>query len=100
MGFAPLRVRAVAEARDGSDDYPDFYCATVEWDWGDGTISQHTGDCDPYEAGTSTIQRRFTATHIYRQSGSYRISFRLKQKTRQVGGATASVQVRAGVGEF
>lgn len=100
MGFAPLRVRAVAEARDGSDDYAEFYCATVEWEWGDGTISNNTGDCDPYEAGKSTIQRRFTADHVYRQGGSYRITFRLKQKTRQVGGATTNVQVRAGAGEF
>jgi hypothetical protein len=98
-GFTPLRVRATAEARNGSDDYEEFYCATVEWDWGDGTISENTGDCDPYEAGKSMIQRRFTADHVYRQAGSYRIAFRLKQKTRQVGGAVASVQVRSGAGE-
>jgi hypothetical protein len=98
-GFTPLRVRASAEARDGSDDYAEFYCATVEWDWGDGTISENTGDCDPYEAGKSTIQRRFAADHVYRQAGSYRIAFRLKQKSRQVGGAVASVQVRSGAGE-
>jgi hypothetical protein len=99
MGFTPLRVRATADVRDGSDDYAEFYCATVEWDWGDGTISENTTDCDPYEAGKSQIQRRFTADHVYRQAGAYRIAFRLKQKTRQVGGATASVQVRSGAGE-
>jgi hypothetical protein len=98
-GFTPLRVRASADVRDGSDDYPEFYCATVEWDWGDGTISENTTDCDPYEAGKSQIQRRFTADHVYRQAGAYRIAFRLKQKTRQVGGAVATVQVRAGAGE-
>ena len=99
MGFTPLRVRASADVRDGRDDYPEFYCATVEWDWGDGTISENTTDCNPYEAGKSQIQRRFNADHVYRQAGTYRIAFRLKQKTRQVGGATASVQVRSGVGE-
>lgn len=98
-GFTPLRVRASADLRDGSDDYAEYYCATVEWDWGDGTISQHTSDCDPYEAGESEIQRRFRADHVYRQAGAYRIAFRLKQKTRQVGGGVASVQVRSGAGE-
>jgi len=99
LGFAPLRVRAAAELRDGSDDYADFYCATVEWDWGDGTVSENTSDCNPYEAGKSTIQRRFSADHIYRQGGAYRIVFRLKQKTKTVGSATTNVQVRSGADE-
>lgn len=99
MGFTPLRVRAAAEVRDGSNDYADFYCATIEWDWGDGTVSENSSDCDPYEAGKSTIQRRFSADHIYREGGSYRIAFRLKQKSKQVGGATTNVQVRSGAGE-
>jgi hypothetical protein len=99
VGFAPLRVRAAAELRDGSDDYADFYCATVEWEWGDGTVSENYSDCDPYEPGKSTIQRRFSADHIYRFGGSYRLVFRLKQKTKTVGSATTNVQVRYGAGE-
>jgi hypothetical protein len=99
VGFTPLRVRAVADLRDGSDDYPDFYCATVEWDWGDGTMSENSGDCDPYEAGKSTIQRRFSAEHVYRQGGAYRVFFRLKQKTKQVAAASTNVTVRSGAGE-
>jgi len=39
------------------------------WEWGDGTESEATQDCDPYEPGTSTIKRRYTATHEYRESG-------------------------------
>jgi len=100
VGFSPLRVRATAELRDGSDDYADFYCATVEWDWGDGTISENTSDCNPYQAGKSTIQRRFSADHIYRQGGAYRIVFRLKQKTKAVASAITNVQVRSGAGEY
>ena len=99
MGFTPLRVRAAAELRDGSDDYADFYCATAEWDWGDGTVSENTGDCDPYQAGKSTIERSFRSDHVYRQAGSYRIAFRLKQKSRVVGSGVASVQVRSGAGD-
>jgi hypothetical protein len=100
VGFTPLRVRAAVELRDGSDDYADFYCAGVEWDWGDGTISENSSDCDPYEAGKSTIRRTFSADHVFRQAGQYRIVFKLKQKTRQVAAVNATVQVRSGGGEF
>jgi hypothetical protein len=100
VGFTPLRVRAAVELREGSDDYADFYCAGVEWDWGDGTISENSSDCDPYEAGKSTIRRNFSADHIFRQAGQYRIVFKLKQKTRQVAAVNATVQVRSGGGEF
>ena len=99
VGFTPLRVVVVAEVRDGSDDYEEFYCATVEWDWGDGTVSENSSDCDPYEAGKSTIRRRFTADHVYRQAGQQRITFRLKQKTKPVAAASTNVQVRSGVGD-
>lgn len=99
VGFSPLRVRLAVDVTGGSDDYADFYCASVEWDWGDGTTSESSSDCDPYEAGKSTIRRRFTTDHVYRNQGNYRIFFRLKQKNRVVGAASANVQVRAGSGE-
>src|SRR5687768_5270404 len=99
VGFTPLRVVVVADVKDGSDDYAEFYCAGVEWDWGDGTISENSSDCEPYEAGKSTIRRRFTADHIYRQQGQFKITFKLKQKTKQVAAASTNVQVRGGVGD-
>lgn len=99
VGFTPLRVVVAVDVKDGSDDYPDFYCAGVEWDWGDGTISENSSDCDPYEAGKSTIRRRFTADHIYRQQGQFKVTFKLKQKTKQVAAASTNVQVRGGVGD-
>jgi len=100
VGFTPLRVRVVAEVRDGSDDYADFYCAGVEWEWGDGTVSESASDCEPYEAGKSTIRRMFSSDHVYRQAGQYRVVFKLKQKTRQVAAVSSNVQVRSGGGEF
>jgi hypothetical protein len=99
VGFSPLRVRLAVDVSGGSDDYADFYCASVEWDWGDGTSSESSSDCDPYEAGKSTIRRRFTTEHVYRTQGNYRIFFRLKQKNKIVGAVSANVQVRAGSGE-
>jgi hypothetical protein len=99
VGFSPLRVRVSVDIRGGDDDYADFYCPSVEWDWADGTVSESSEDCDPYTPGKSTIKRRFTAEHTYRQSGSYQIYFRLKQKDRVVGTGSGTVQVRAGVRE-
>lgn len=98
LGFTPLRVRIAAELRGGAEDYADFYCPTIEWDWGDGTKSENTEDCEPYEAGRSTIRRRFGVDHVYREPGGFRIQLRLKQKTRVVATTSVTIQVRGGVG--
>ena len=99
LGFAPLKVRIVADIKGGPDDYQDFYCASIEWDWADGTTSESSEDCSPYEAGKSAIQRRFTAEHTFRQGGQYDVAFRLKQKKKVVGLARAVVRVRTGLSE-
>jgi len=97
VGFAPLKVRVVVDLKGGANDYADFYCATVEWDWADGNISGGGEDCDPYQAGKSEIQRRFTAEHTFRQDGEFDIAFRLKQKSRVVAYSKGTVRVRAGI---
>ena len=97
VGFSPLRVRIVVDVRGGADDYADFYCPSIEWDWGDGTISESSEDCDPYQAGTSAIKRRFSAEHVFRSSGTYQVYFRLKQRDKTVAASNGNVQVRAGV---
>lgn len=97
LGFSPLKVHAAVDVRGGADDSADFYCPTIAWDWGDGTVSETSEDCDPYEEGTSTIRRRFSADHTFQNGGGYRVTFRLKQKTRIVATASTNVQVRAGV---
>jgi hypothetical protein len=96
VGFSPLHVRAALDIRGGANDYAEFYCPSVEWDWGDGTVSENSSDCDPYEAGKSTIRRRFTADHVYYQSGAFRVVFRLKQKSRAVAMTSVNIQVRPG----
>jgi hypothetical protein len=97
VGFAPLKVRVVVDLKGGANDYSDFYCATVEWDWADGNISGSGEDCDPYQAGKSEIQRRFTAEHTFRQGGDYEVAFRLKQKSRIVAYSKGTVRVRSGI---
>jgi hypothetical protein len=97
VGFSPLRVRLVVDVRGGADDYADFYCPAIEWDWGDGTVSGNSEDCDPYQAGKRTITRRYTTEHVFRQPGPFQVFFRLKQRDRVIAASSTNVQVRAGV---
>jgi hypothetical protein len=97
VSFAPSRVVVTAEVRGGADDFEEFYCASIVWDWGDGTESQKTADCEPYEAGKSQIQRHFTIDHRYDLPGEYRIAFRLKKGDKVVGSASTLVRVRPGL---
>ena len=96
-GFAPLRVHLVVDVKGGANDYAEFYCPTVQWD--DGTISENSEDCDPYEAGKSSIKRRYSADHTFRLSGDYRVTFRLKQKDKVISSTTATMTVRPGANE-
>lgn len=96
ISFSPSRVVATAELRGGADDYEEYYCAGAEWDWGDGTRSEASYDCEPYQAGRSEMRRRFAGEHTFNYAGSYRIQFRLKRKTKVLAGAHATVQVRPG----
>jgi len=96
IAMSPARVVLTAELVGGSNDFEDFYCPTVEWDWGDGTQSASTNDCAPYEEGKSEIKRRFTVEHVFR-AGMFRVSFRLKRQDKAVGFATVNIQVRPGL---
>jgi hypothetical protein len=120
-GITPFRVVVTAELTGGSDDYEDFYCAAVEWDWGDGTKSESKIDCEPYERGKSAITRRFTQDHTYHsvsnmsvaqpdtttaasepgigmmRSVPHRIRFSLKQKSKTVASTNTTVEIRPGI---
>ncbi len=96
ISMAPSRVVLTAELVGGANDYEDFYCAAVEWEWGDGTKSESSTDCAPYESGKSEIKRRFTVEHVFRM-GAYRVMFHLKRHEKSVGMATVSIQVRPGL---
>jgi hypothetical protein len=112
-GFSPLRVVVTAEVKGGSNDYEDFYCASVEWDWGDDTKSENKTDCDPYEPGKSEIKRRYVQEHTFRALSTdmpgaagmstgpqqFRVRFLLKQKNKVVGSGQTMVEIRSGIGE-
>lgn len=94
--FAPARVVVTAELSGGADDFQDYYCAKVEWTWGDGTTSEAQDDCDPYEAGKSMIRRRYTNEHKFDTAGQYDVRLVLKQGKKSVGSGTIQVRIRDG----
>ena len=99
VSFAPARVVVVAEVRGGSEDNEEFYCPTVEWEWGDLTTSTAEADCEPYEAGKSQIKRRYTVEHQYKNPGGFRIRLLLKKGNKVITSANTLVQVRPGLGQ-
>jgi hypothetical protein len=97
VAFAPARVSVRAELKGGADDFEQYYCSTVEWEWGDGTISETTTDCEPYEPGKSEIRRYYSNTHTFTMGGRYQVRFKLKQGDKVVGSGTTTVQIRSGL---
>lgn len=96
LGMAPQKVVLTAEIVGGPDDAEDFYCPTVEWDWGDLTQSESTADCEPYQPGKSSIKRRWTVEHVF-QRGSYHVVLRLKKRDKAITQATVIVEIRPGL---
>ena len=99
VAVAPARIVLTAELVGGANDFEEYYCPTVSWDWGDDTTSETTVDCEPYEAGKSEIKRRYTVEHRFKNPGSYKIVLRLKKGSKLVASANTQVQVRAGLGQ-
>ena len=83
------------DVRGGADDYADFYCPAIEWDWGDGTVSGNSEDCD-----LSGREEHDPAALFHRarvpQPGSFQVFFRLKQRDRVIAASSGNVQ-RPGV---
>lgn len=96
VGFVPAEILFVGELRGGADDYEEFYCATVEWDWDDDTRSESTPDCDPYEPGASRIRRRYSTRHRFDYPGRYEVRLNLKRRGDTVASARAVVELRGG----
>jgi hypothetical protein len=97
VGFAPMRIVLTADINGGPDDFEQFYCATVEWDMGDGNKSEQKVDCDPYEPGKSQIKRRYVKEQLFQIPGDFRVLFSLKQKDKIVATGRTTIRVRPGL---
>ena len=96
VAMAPARVTLTAELVGGADDFEEYYCPSVEWQWGDDTVSDALVDCDPYEAGKSQIKRRYTVQHQFRRAGAFKVYFHLKRKDKTLASASVTVQLQSG----
>ena len=92
--FAGSDVLLIAELRGGDDDYRELYCVTVEWDWDDGTRSETTPDCDPYEPGVSKIRRRYSVRHTFEFGGRHEVRVNLKRRDDVVASRKVAIEVR------
>jgi hypothetical protein len=100
VAFSPARVVVTADIKGGANDYEDFYCPSIEWYWGDGTSSNQTADCEPYEPGKSEIKRHFIADRVFQSAGDFRVEFRLKKKNKVVAMGSTMVKIRPGIRDF
>lgn len=97
-GFAPLKVSVNVVLQGGANDYQEFYCPSIEWDWDDGTKSEEKIDCEPYEAGKSEIRRNYRSEHKFEFGGmDYRVQFRLKQKKKTVASTSTTIRIQPGI---
>jgi hypothetical protein len=97
-GFSPLSVLFTLELKEGGD-HEDYYCPELEWEWGDGDRSIQESDCDPWVPGETKITRRYTNRHLFRFSGVYTVTVRLKRVDRTIARITHRLTVRQGAGE-
>lgn len=91
VAFSPVEVLVTAQLKGGAD-IEEFYCPGLEWDWGDGTRSEHEADCDPFESGAA-LERFFRARHAYRAPGSYSVRLTLRRADRTLAVAAVAVTV-------
>jgi hypothetical protein len=98
MAFSPVNIFLTAELM-GGEDTEDLYCPELEWDWDDGGKSVHEADCPPYEAGTTKIERRYTAEHEYSKAGLYSVKVTMRRGNRPLAVASVKITVRPGLGD-
>ena len=97
IAFSPARVVLTGDLTGGDANEEALYCAAVEWQWGDGTKSNDTADCDPFVAGKSEIKRHFATARVFDTSGDYQVTLTLKQKDKVVAFGSTLVKIRPGL---
>ena len=77
----------------GGEDGEDLYCPVLEWEWGDGTNSEEEEECPPFEAGHTQVQRRFTASHEYRDRANPKVAVTVRKGDRVLGKDAVSLVI-------
>jgi hypothetical protein len=88
---APARIQFSVEIEGGRDE--DVHCVSLDWDWGDGSKGSTEGECPPYVAGETKVERFFEAEHEYRRPGRPTVRVRLVREGKMLTTTTVSVVV-------
>lgn len=96
VAIAPARVVLTAELTGGANDYQEYYCPSVRWEWGDLSSSETGLDCPPYEEGKTEIKRRFVTEHTFDRSGSYKVYFRMKHGSKEIAVTSVTIKLQPG----
>ena len=96
VGFSPMRVVLTAELKNVGDKEADLYCPSVVWDWGDGTQSMHSANCEPFEAGSTAVKTRYVQEHTYNMPGRFRVVLRLERSSKVLLAGSTTLTVRPG----
>jgi hypothetical protein len=99
VAIAPARVVLTAELTGGANDYEEYYCPSIRWEWGDLSSSETGLDCPPYEAGKTEIKRRFTIEHTFNRSGSYKVYFRMKHGSKDIAVTSITIKLQPGAND-
>jgi hypothetical protein len=99
FGISPARVVLTAELVGGTNDLEEYYCPTVDWEWGDDTRSESTADCPPYQKGKSDIKRRYVVEHLFKRAGTYKVYIRLKHSEKEIAATSTTVRIEPGVNQ-
>ena len=89
---APARIVFNVELKGGGDTEA-LHCLTLQWEWGDGTRSTSEGDCSPFQAGETKVQRLFTADHEYGQKSTPDAEVTVMKGERIVGRGSVSLTI-------
>ena len=92
IAFSPVEILLTGQLKGGAE-LEEFYCPGLEWEWGDGTRSEHESDCAPYESGAA-LERFFSARHAYASPGAYNVRLTLRRANRTVAVASVAVNVQ------
>jgi hypothetical protein len=98
VAFTPARIVLTGDLKNVTNLDADFYCPTIVWEWGDGTQSERSANCDPFEPGTSEVKLRYVQVHTFNTPGRFRVVLRLVKGSQVVLSGSTSLTIRPGGG--
>ncbi len=88
---APARVLFTASLEGGAD--VDVYCATLEWEWGDGTKTSQEGECPAFVPGETPVERFYEVEHTYTKQARPVVRLRLLKEGKPLAQARVNIVV-------